>query len=72
MLTVKARTYGQLRELIKQKYVNFDEFARTIGIHPATLSAKLNSKSEWTLAEFEVICDALGVNPSEGICFFVY
>lgn len=55
------RTYGRLREVIKQKYKTSDAFATALGMNRSTLSAKLNSKNGWTSSEIEVVCKLLDI-----------
>lgn len=66
------RTYGKLRELIKQKYKTLDAFADALGMHRGTLSLKLNGKVAWKSTEIEAICKLLNI-PIESVCeYFFY
>ena len=66
------RTFGKLREKIKQKFNNFSEFADAIGMDRSTLSKKLNGKVGWTSTEIESICNILGIPMSAVGEYFFY
>ena len=68
----KVRTYGKLREKIKSEIGKLDEFAAKLKLHPTTLSAKMNGKSEWTSLEIETICSILKIPPNEIQQYFFY
>ena len=53
------KTYGRLREEIKLKFQNIDNFAKAMKINRSTLSGKLNSKTAWTQSEIEKACKLL-------------
>ena len=55
------RTFGKLRELIKQKYTTMADFADAVGMNRATLSFKLNGKLAWKSTEIEDICKLLDI-----------
>lgn len=57
-----AFNYGMLREAIRVKYVNQDNFAVALGIGRVSLSQRLNNKSEFTQAEIFKACDLLNIN----------
>lgn len=43
--------YNKLRGAIRESFDNQAEFAKALGMGEATLSLKLNNKSEWTQEE---------------------
>ena len=51
--------YSNLRGEIRKKFPRQADFARAIGISPASLSAKLNGKTEWQSDEIAKSCDIL-------------
>ena len=66
------KTFGRLREKVKEAYGNMDNFARAMNIHPSTLSLKLNGKSSWSKEEMEKACDLLGLNIPADLVYFFY
>lgn len=66
------KTYGQLREKIKEVFGTLDDFAVALGIHSATLSAKLNGKSPWNMPEIEKACSLLGLSIPDDLGYFFY
>lgn len=69
---MKVRTYGKLREKIKEVFGTLDRFADEMPMHSSTLSAKLNSKSPWTAPEIETACALLGLGDKERTEYFFY
>lgn len=55
------RTFGKLRELIKQKYGTLGAFADALGMNRTTLSLKLNGKLAWKSTEIEAVCNLLDI-----------
>jgi hypothetical protein len=53
--------YRKLRGKIKEVYDTHTAFAKALGLDPATLSYKLNNKSEWTSGEIAKACDLLNI-----------
>lgn len=66
------RTFGKLREEIKKKFNNLNEFADATGMNRSTLSKKLNGKVGWTSTEIETICKILGIPMSAVGEYFFY
>lgn len=56
----------KLRGLIREKYGTQAAFSDALGMSEATLSAKLNGKTEWTRQEIEDACRLLDIS-AEGI-----
>jgi hypothetical protein len=54
------RTYGKLRELIKQRFGTMQNFADAMGKSVSTLSKKLNGIVDWTSSEIEKAAELLG------------
>lgn len=53
-------TYPNLRAEMARRSVKGYELAAALGIRQATLSAKLNGKSEWTLDESKAVKSFIG------------
>lgn len=66
------RKFGRLREQIKVVFGTQKAFADAMGMNVATLSGKLNSKTTWTLAEIDKVCDILKIPTSEIQEYFFY
>ena len=65
------RTYGRLREAIKQNFKTFSAFSTALQMDRSTLSSKLNGKLGWKSSEIEAICKLLGIDmPSVHEYFF--
>ena len=54
--------YSNLIGEIRKKFSRQADFATAIGMHPASLSAKLNGKTEWKSDEIVAACDVLGIS----------
>lgn len=54
-------SYSKLRGKIRETFGTQGTFAAAMGMNTATLSAKLNGKSDWTRAEMERACPLLGI-----------
>lgn len=59
------RPYAKLRGLILSKFGTQSAFAKAMGLHVATLNAKLNGRSEWAGPEIALACKLLGVPLTE-------
>ena len=55
------RTFGKLREAIKQKYRTLAAFATAMNMDVSTLSGKLNGRTGWKQSEIELACKLLGI-----------
>ena len=55
------RKYGKLREAIGKKFGTQPQFAVAMGIDRATLTAKLNGKTDWKAKEIEKAVTLLGI-----------
>ena len=53
--------YSKLRGKIREKYGTQGLFADELGISAATLSDKLNEKSDFSHGEITLACDRLGI-----------
>ncbi len=62
--------YSNLIGEIRKKFSRQADFATTIGMHPASLSAKLNGKTEWKSGEIVAACNVLGIPLSEAPAYF--
>lgn len=63
-------SYPRLRGLIREKFGTQEAFAEAMGMTPATLSCKLNGKTEWTRVEIERACKLLGIDLAEAFEYF--
>ena len=66
------RTYGLLREKIKQRYGTIGDFAVAIKKDRSTISKKLNGIVPWDQDEIEECCVLLGIPISQVSCYFFY
>lgn len=62
--------YRKLKGKITEVYDTRAAFAKALGIDPATLSSKLNNKSEWTSGEIAKACELLNVPLVEAHLYF--
>lgn len=66
------RTYGALRERIREKYGTIGAFADAMGKDRSTISQKLNGIVSWTQDEIERACELLEIPKSNIPDFFFY
>lgn len=66
------KTYGKLREDIRSKYHNTEEFAKAMGMDRSTLSGKLNSRTAWKQSEIEKACKLLDIPMEKVSEYFFY
>ena len=66
------RTYGKLRELIREKFGTLGNFADAMGMDRSTLSNKINGITAWKQDEIEKACNLLGIPMSEVYGYFFY
>lgn len=66
------RTYGKLREKIKNTFGTIGNFANSMGKDRSTISNKLNGLAAWTQDEIEKACTLLGISMSEVTEYFFY
>ena len=66
------KTYGRLREKIKEKYNDRKAFASDLGMNPCTLSNKLNGKTAWNSAEILKTLSLLGLSSDDIPEYFFY
>ena len=62
--------YDALRGRIREKWGTEGAFAAAVGLDRATLSQKLNNKSEFTQKEMCRIMDGLGEDSSKASLYF--
>jgi hypothetical protein len=62
--------YRKLRGKIKEVFDTNGAFAEALDLDPATLSSKLNNKSEWTTNEIVKACDLLNITLSDAHLYF--
>lgn len=53
--------YAPLCNKIRIKFRTMRGFAEAVGMHPSTLSAKLNGKSQWAFWEVAKSCEVLEI-----------
>ena len=58
-----------LKSELTLKELNFSQLAKTLNISKSTLSKKINSKSEFTLAEIQKISLLIGFDKTMNIFF---
>lgn len=66
------RKFGKLREKIKLVFGTQKAFAEAMGLNVATLNAKLNSKTEWTVNEVEKVTELLCIETDDIKEYFFY
>ena len=66
------RTYGKLREKIKNVFGTIGKFATAMGKDRSTISNKLNGLAAWTQDEIEKACILLGISMDEVTDYFFY
>lgn len=63
-------SYPKLRGRIREKYGTQEAFAVAMGIHPATLSAKLQGRVDWSLQEMKRAAELLELTVEETPAYF--
>lgn len=63
-------SYSKLRGKIREVFGTQDAFAAAMGMNTATVSGKLNGRSDWTRAEMELACSLLGIAMMEMHSYF--
>lgn len=53
--------YSKIRGAIREKYGTQQAFAPALGMSEASLSAKLNGRTEWQTDEIVKACELLGI-----------
>lgn len=53
--------YSKIRGAIREKYGTQQAFALDLGVSEASLSAKLNGRTEWQADEIVKACELLGI-----------
>ena len=66
------KTFGKLREEIRAKFQNTENFAKAMEMDRSTLSGKLNSKTGWKQTEIEKACKLLDIPMEEVVDYFFY
>lgn len=66
------RKFGRLREKYGEVFGTQQAFADAMGMDRATLSAKLNNKTEFTRSEMEKSCSLLGLSTENIPEYFFY
>ena len=67
-----TRTFGRLREKIKEVFGTQKAFADAMGMNVATLNAKLNGKASWVATEIEKAIALLGILVNDIPEYFFY
>ena len=63
-------SYPKLRGAIREKFGTQEAFAKAMEMHPATLSAKLSGKTDWSRLEIEGASRLLGLKADEIHAYF--
>ena len=66
------RKFGRLREKYSEVFGTQQAFADAMGMDRATLSSKLNNKTEFTRSEMEKSCVLLGLSTENIPEYFFY
>ena len=66
------KKYGKLRERIKNRFENNDDFSKAMNLNPATLSKKLNGRVSFTSTEIECACKLLEIPKDQIHEYFFY
>lgn len=66
------RTFGKLREKIREVFGTQEKCAIAWGKDKSTLNLKLNGKIEWSLTDIEELCQLLGISMDEVKDYFFY
>ena len=62
--------YSDLKGRIRAKYKTQEAFAAAMGICLASLSKKLNNRTQWTRLEIEKACNLLDIPLTEVSTYF--
>lgn len=62
--------YAELRGKIRAKFRTQEGFANAIGMHPSTLSLKLNGNTQWTRDEIVAACRVLDISLADAPTYF--
>lgn len=63
-------SYNKLRGKIREVFGTQEAFAAAMDMNTATVSGKLNGRSDWTRAEMELACSLLGISMLEMHLYF--
>lgn len=63
-------SYSKLRGKIREVFGTQDAFAVAMGMNTATLSSKLNGRTDWSRAEMELACTLLHIPLEEMHIYF--
>lgn len=66
------RTYGKLREKIRNVFGTIGAFADAMDLDRSTISKKLNSVVPWDQVEMEKSCELLGFTTDDIPEYFFY
>lgn len=66
------RTYGKLREKIRNVFGTIGAFADALGVDRSTISKKLNSIVPWDQLEIEEACRLLSIPIENNHEYFFY
>lgn len=66
------RTFGKLRERIRNKYGTQKAFASAMDMDLSSLNLKLNGLRDWTLSDIEKACKLLDIPKDEVKDYFFY
>lgn len=63
-------SYAKLRGRIREVFGTDEAFSKAMGLNKATISKKLNNKTDWSREEIEKACNLLNVAVSDMHTFF--
>lgn len=62
--------YPKLRGAIREKFGTQEAFASAMKMHPATISSRLQDKSDWSKAEIQKAAALLDIQPDDVYAYF--
>lgn len=62
--------FAKLRGRIREMFGTQASFAKSMGMNPSTLSAKLNGSPDWTLLEIKKAVSLLDIHVAEIAVYF--
>ena len=66
----KCEKYANLRGVIRAKFGTQQSFSQVLNMHPSTLSAKLNGRTEWAYNEVTAACKLLNIPLTDAHQYF--
>ena len=67
----KTKMFPELRNLIVARYQTMENFAKAMKLSQATLSYKLNGKTQWRQNDIVRACDLLNIKDADVSYYFL-